>query len=425
MAPPLSKPDRSHKRVRTEDISIQCFRKTKESFPKFHVLHSEETEKSARTMSPFLVSKCLTDVIGPGYKLSKMPNGDLLLELKDIVQYSKLSNQVQIGDNIVSITAHRSLNTVRGVISETDFIHLTEEEMLEGLKDQNVINVHRIKIRKEDKEIPTKHIVLTFNCSTLPESIEAGYLKINVRHYIPNPRRCFNCQRYGHGSQSCRGHKTCAKCASKDHASENCEGAAFRCANCGDDHPAYSRSCQTWKNEKDIITMKTKQNITFKEARRLFYANTFTFSTKTTFADVVRRGGAPHSTPASAKATLSEPMAEPPTPQAETAKAALSSPKQGDPSNGSASRRTSPQRERPKNQTPAASRSSSTSLEVMDITPSPSALKRRNSSVERKKRQTPNYGPRKVNSFFSIPTQEHKHDFCDSMELSRIIEKLQ
>lgn len=181
-----------------------------------------------------------------------MSSGDLLLELRDNVQYSKLSNIVSIGDIPVSVTSHRSLNTVRGVISEIDFVHLTEKEMLEGLADQDVIDVHRIKIRKDNKEIDTKHLILTFNSNTLPESIEVGYLKIDVRPYIPNPRRCFNCQRFGHGSQSCRGRKTCAKCASKEHVSENCD-AAPHCANCEGEHAAYSRACPSWKKRDNYI----------------------------------------------------------------------------------------------------------------------------------------------------------------------------
>ncbi|XP_077485758.1 uncharacterized protein LOC144096758 [Amblyomma americanum] len=329
MAPLHSQNDRPQKRVRTE-AKTHYLQKSKDTFPKFHVIHSEATDKTARTISPFIVTKTLTSALGTGCKLKKMPSGDLLLELKENDQYSKLSNIVFIGDTTVSVTAHRSLNTVRGVISEIDFLQLTEEEMLEGLKNQNVINVHRIKIRKENKEIATKHLVLTFSSSTLPESIEVGYLKINVRHYIPNPRRCFNCQRYGHGSQSCRGRKTCAKCASQEHVSESCEAATLHCANCQGDHPSYSRSCPSWKNEKEIITMKTKQNITFKEARQLFYAkHTFSFTARTSFADVVRGGAAPHRVPASAQA---KPQAGPPAPLAGSANAVLPPPQTVSPS---------------------------------------------------------------------------------------------
>ncbi|KAK8771690.1 hypothetical protein V5799_025066 [Amblyomma americanum] len=160
--------------------------------------------------------------------------------------------------------------------------------------------------------------------------------------------------------------------ASKKHASENCEGGALRCANCKGNHPAYSRLCPRWKNEREIITVKTKQDITFKEARRHFHAkNSFNFSTKTNFADVVRRGGASHDTPASAQATSTEPMAVPSTPQARIANAALPYPKQGAPAHGSAPRRTSPRQGRPETNTSAALRSSSTYGSML---PSTSAL---------------------------------------------------
>ncbi|XP_077492145.1 uncharacterized protein LOC144103245 [Amblyomma americanum] len=288
--------------------------KKKQSFPKFHVIHSEQSDQSARIISPFIIEKYLTGAFGFGYKATKMASGDLLLELRDSIQHPKLSNIVSMGDIPVSISAHRSLNTVRGVISEYDFLHLTEQEIKEGLAEQNVFDVHRIKIRKEGKEIPTKHIVLIFAHSTLPDSIEVGYRKINLRPYIPNPRRCFNCQKFGHGSGSCRGRKTCAKCASNDHSSDDCDGTP-RCANCEGDHAVYSRACPSWKKEKAIITLKTTENISFNEARRrCTQTSTFSFTAKTNFADVVRGRGAPQQVSAPAQATRSEPMVGPSAP---------------------------------------------------------------------------------------------------------------
>lgn len=54
-------------------------------------------------------------------------------------------------------------------------------------------------------------------------------------------------------------------------------------------------SCPRCKNEKEVITLKAKGNISFKEARkRLTITNPFVFTTKTNFVDGVRKGGAPH-----------------------------------------------------------------------------------------------------------------------------------
>lgn len=328
MAASLSGTDRPLKRGRT-DVTHEFFQKNKEVFPKYYVIHSEEEQKSARIISPFIVEKSLTSALGAGYRVKKLASGDLLLELKDYMQYLKLSNIESIGDIPVSITAHRSLNTVRGVISENDFIHLTEKELLEGLADQNVVNVQRIKIRKENKEIPTKHIVLTFASSALPDTIEVGYLKISVRHYIPNPRRCFNCQKFGHGSQSCRGRRTCAKCASKEHSTDECTETTLQCANCEGEHPAYSRSCPTWKTEKEVITIKTKENLSYKEARqKLATTPAFQFTAKPSYSGMAQQRGVPHQHLAPAQATQSEPRAGLPAPQVEVAHAAPPPPSQ-------------------------------------------------------------------------------------------------
>ncbi|GFU46753.1 hypothetical protein TNCV_4684031 [Trichonephila clavipes] len=56
----------------------------------------------------------------------------------------------------------------------------------------------------------------------LPSTIRAGYRNCRIRLYIPNPLRCFKCQRFGHSQTSCRGQLTCSRCASVGHASTDC-----------------------------------------------------------------------------------------------------------------------------------------------------------------------------------------------------------
>ncbi|XP_064474888.1 uncharacterized protein LOC135388931 [Ornithodoros turicata] len=175
----------------------------------------------------------------------------------------------------------------KGVISEDELIECTEAEIQEGLSEQGVICAKRIMIRRDGKEMATKHIILSFKLHTIPTNIKAGYLSCNVRPYVPNPRRCFKCQRFGHSSLACRGHLTCPKCAGKDHTGESCSNE-YRCANCQGNHPVYSRSCPRWKDEKEVIRIKTEQNISYKAAR-----TQHEFQKKGSFSEVVRRGVAP------------------------------------------------------------------------------------------------------------------------------------
>lgn len=143
----------------------------------------------------------------------------------------------------MSVTPHRSLNSIRGVISEDDLLDVSDEEIIEGLSSQDEIGVTRITLRRGANEKPAKHIIATFDATTLPTSVKAGYLNCKLRPYIPSPRRCFQCQRFGHSSQICRGKPTCARCGGAiPHLRDPCE-EAFQCVNCGGPHAAYSRAC--------------------------------------------------------------------------------------------------------------------------------------------------------------------------------------
>lgn len=184
------------------------------------------------------------------------------------------------------MTPHRKLNTIQGVISENDLRETSEEELVEGLASQGVVGARRITLRRDGVERKTRHIILTFDSTTLPETIKAGYLQCRVRPYVPNPQRCFKCQRFGHGSRNCRGRDTCAKCSTKEHVADACNNEPH-CTNCSGNHPAYSRLCPMWKDEKEVLKLKVTENITYAEAKKRF-----AFISKGSYAEAVRRGPA-------------------------------------------------------------------------------------------------------------------------------------
>ena len=225
------------------------------------------SNNSFKNTSPFLISKTFHSVLGDVPSIKKLKSGDLLVEVSSAKQSNILATCSEMGSFVVSVEKHPTLNTCRGVISEPDLLFSTKEEILENLESQNVIDARRITIRRNGQVIPTKHIILTFNCPNLPKRIKAAYLSCPVRPYIPNPLRCFQCQRYGHSKTYCRGSVTCARCAEVGHDSTNCIHPE-RCVNCKGDHPAFSRSCPKWILEKEIQALKTTNNISYTEARK-------------------------------------------------------------------------------------------------------------------------------------------------------------
>ncbi|XP_064473567.1 uncharacterized protein LOC135388138 [Ornithodoros turicata] len=256
-------------------------------FPKFLILHSEDQNCPLEKISPFVTAKALEQLIGKSYEAKKLRTGDIQVLVQTKQQSAALQSLKKIGDAAVSVTAHRTLNIVKGVISVDELLPCSDTEIEEGLQDQGVVLAKRIVMRREGKEIPTKHVVLSFQLHTLPSSLKAGYINCQVRAYVPSPRRCFKCQHFGHSSQTCRGHATCPKCAEKDHTPEPCQ-SNVKCVNCRGEHPVYSRSCPRFQEEKQILKIKTEQNITYKAAK-----TQLEFQKKGTFSEVVRRGVAP------------------------------------------------------------------------------------------------------------------------------------
>ncbi|GBN27501.1 hypothetical protein AVEN_67559-1 [Araneus ventricosus] len=98
-------------------------------------------------------------------------------------------------------------------------------------------------------------------------------MRLSVRTYIPNPLRCFKCQRFGHSKTSCRGTLTCARCAEVGHESTDCTRTE-KCVNCKGEHTSFSRNCAAWKREKEIISTKIKKQISYPEARKLVNSQT-------------------------------------------------------------------------------------------------------------------------------------------------------
>ncbi|GBO21234.1 hypothetical protein AVEN_129477-1 [Araneus ventricosus] len=168
----------------------------------------------------------------------------------------------------ISITPHKSLNTVRGVISESELFHSFEDEIREGLSTQGVINARRITIKRDNEACITPHVILTFCGSALPKSVTAGYLYCRVHPYIQNPIRCYKCQRFGHSKTVCRGNQVCSRCASVGHSFVGCQSEP-KCANCSQPHESSSQQCSKWQHEKEIQKLKATKNISYAEARKL------------------------------------------------------------------------------------------------------------------------------------------------------------
>lgn len=89
--------------------------------------------------------------------------GDLLVKVCGKYRITGLPNFETIQDLKVTVFAHRTRNTVRGMISENHVMNCPQYESVEGLQFQGVVAAKCIIIRIEAKEQPTEHVVLRFD----------------------------------------------------------------------------------------------------------------------------------------------------------------------------------------------------------------------------------------------------------------------
>ena len=238
------------------------------SFPHFIVLQSIE-EKPLSKINPFVVAKTLSGLINP-VSVKKLNNGTILVEVDKKTYADNLLKLKSFGGLKIKAFAHLSLNSSKGVVRSSELSLCTLDEIKSNLQNQGVTDIKRISIKRNEETINTNTYIFTFNKSQLPKELKVGYNLIKVSPYIPNPLRCYNCQKFGHHETKCLKSPVCKKCgeSGSDHIELSC-GNPIKCANCQGNHPADSRDCLVWKKEKEINTIKYTNNISFPEARKL------------------------------------------------------------------------------------------------------------------------------------------------------------
>ena len=239
------------------------------------ILQANLGDKGGRPLAsynPITIDRCLGKTIGQYESWKPIRNGNLLIicktsnQVKTLLDLDSLSDSA--GNSIPIIASTTKPPGARGVIYNVP-LNITNDELLECLKQFQVNNIKRFKFKDaEGKRTDTKTVLLHFDCPDLPPQVQLGYLKNNVKQYIPMPVRCFKCNRFGHIAEKCRGKERCAKCG-KEHNTSSCSITnviAMKCANCNGNHSAASKICPKYIQEAQVLKYQTEKKLTYAEA---------------------------------------------------------------------------------------------------------------------------------------------------------------
>ena len=162
-------------------------KKLEVNYPKFIVLKPVYSDQPLTKLSPFAVAKSIQGRFGTVNQVKKMKDGSLLIEASRNSQAKEIMDTHNFLDIDVDAEANRSLNTSKGVIRDfhQDLKDMSDEEIKKELSSQGVTNVARFILKKDNKEIKTNTLFLTFAAHVPPEKIKIGYYIANVQLYIP------------------------------------------------------------------------------------------------------------------------------------------------------------------------------------------------------------------------------------------------
>ncbi|CAF1994864.1 unnamed protein product [Rotaria magnacalcarata] len=194
-------------------------------------------------------------------------DGTLVVEGTSQQQYESVQKLESLGGSKLTYV-HPTLNVTKGVVTTYRFreIGYTIEELKFNLKDQNVTEIYHIVRNIGGVSSPTNTYIITFATAHLPTEIFCGSEKYEVRPYLSRPRRCHNCNMYGHVRTKCKRQSSCVTCGQTP-THEDCTNSEC-CSNCGGPHAASSTNCMMYLFENDVLALRDTERISFQDARR-------------------------------------------------------------------------------------------------------------------------------------------------------------
>jgi len=165
----------------SEDFDTDCH-DTSAIFPRWLIIEAANSEHSLSKLLNFALGKALYAQTGTLKSVKRLQRGDILVETEQ-QSYSRML----LGLAQLAGYSPTSLNTSRGVIRSRDIANCSVEDIVEELQPQGVTAASIIHARDGDSKRRTNTVVLTFASSQSPKHITAGYLRVPVEPYIPNP----------------------------------------------------------------------------------------------------------------------------------------------------------------------------------------------------------------------------------------------
>lgn len=224
--------------------------------------------------NPFIVARSIKEQAGSITAAYRDRDGNLVIKVRSAKKAAKLKEMTKLIDGSeVKISEHARLNQVRCIVTCHSVADLSDEELTEEMAEQGVIEIRRIG--KSAARSAT--MVVTLRGTVVPTELHFGYDLCRTREYKQAPMQCYRCYDYGHTKARCpaKTDELCRNCSQPHPIQKDDQGRTIctdpaHCRNCNGGHSPTSRTCPKYREEEIINEIRTKEDKSPREARRLF-----------------------------------------------------------------------------------------------------------------------------------------------------------
>ena len=228
-----------------------------------------------KDFSCFAIQRALHLISKEIISISELRDGSLLLLVKSTEIAKKfLTTKQLLGLCKIECSLHRSLNYTKGIIYAPYVNNVSDDEIVSELASQSVVEIYKFTRNIDGKQIPSGVILISFDLYNLPDKINVSWHLVKVREYIPNSMRCKNCQLLGHTSKRCQNPTSCVNCNLPPHPDLQCTRT----------YPAAAKECQKCIQQKEILTIKTTEKCSMREARQIHKTQSTPFNFAQTYS---------------------------------------------------------------------------------------------------------------------------------------------
>lgn len=261
MSPDKSPP--SKRKILVDHRSKSTIPNINQSVSNFIAVIHSLTQLRATQFPKSKVSRDIQKQAGNPKQVWELPGGDLKVECHSKTQFDKLLRLDLLAHKPVSVKQFsQRREQCKGVIYGID-LEVSLEDLKPKLANQGI--VYSKRLLKNGNE--TTSVMVVLNGTKLPATIQLWLHNITVKPFYDTPKRCTNCQKFGHNTKICKAKIVCPKC-SGSHDYLACTETKKRCANCKLEHSAAYKGCIAYKTAKTIEFLKADRGLSYAQAVR-------------------------------------------------------------------------------------------------------------------------------------------------------------